>query len=135
MLDELKAKLHHRRLDVRAEALAEISAIAGARETPLYLDLLFDPHFRQKLEVLRAIAASADGRAVDGVLDYLHANAQKLRARRRNALRRQSADESLACIASYLSRFAVQRPDVRPAIRDIAALSPYAAHAILPKIA
>jgi hypothetical protein len=134
-LEELKAQLWHRRLDVRADALAQIGALAGADATPLYLELLFDPRFRQKLEVMRVVAAAADGRAIDGVVRYTHANLQKLRARRRNALRRRAADETLALIATYLARFAHQHPDVRPVIREVAAISPHAAHEILPKIA
>lgn len=129
-----KARLAHRRLDVQAEALLALSAIAGATETPLYIQLLDDATFRQKALVMRVIDDAADARAVPAVLRYACLNAQKLRARRRNPLRARAADETLARMASYLSRFQFEHPEVRPVIRELAALSPHATHAILPKI-
>ena len=134
-VEELKQRLRHKRLDVRAEALAHIASVRGANETPLYVELLFDPQFRQKIEVMRALASAGDARAIAPVVQYAGDHLQKLRARRRNPLRRRAADEMLALIASFLSRFVHQHPDLRPLIRDVAAISPHAAHEILPKIA
>lgn len=78
-LEPLRALLMYPNQDVKTVAILTIAHIAGAKATPIFMDALENPAYRQKNYALWAIADSGDERAIPAVLRYLHKNKNRLK--------------------------------------------------------
>lgn len=106
----LKGLLHYPMQDVKDCSLLTIAHIAGASETPFYLEALADKGSR-KTYPMWAIEVAADERAVPAVLGLVNAALRK-------AIRRKPADPGDACISGlkYLARIGFDRPEIQSSI-------------------
>jgi HEAT repeat protein len=80
-LPALKALSRYPKQDVKDSAVLTISQIAGAAETPYFVEMLEDPlSARSKVYALWAIGVSGDERALASVEQYVRKNKKKLQA-------------------------------------------------------
>jgi hypothetical protein len=106
----LKGLLHYSMQDVKDCSLLTIAHIAGASETPFYLEALADKGSR-KAYPMWAIEIAADERAVPAVLEFVNAALRK-------AIRPKPADPGDAYISGlkYFARVGFDRPEIQSSI-------------------
>jgi hypothetical protein len=106
----LKELLHYPMQDVKDCSLLTIAHIAGAAETPFYLEALAHKGSR-KAYPMWAIQVAADERAIPAVTDLVHAALRK-------ALRPKPADPGDAYMSGlkYFVRLGIDRPEIQSSI-------------------
>ena len=106
----LKGLLHYPMQDVKDCSFLTIAHIAGASETPFFLEGLADKRTR-KAYPMWAIEAAADQRAVPAVVDFVNIALRK-------AGRAKPADPGDAYISGlkYLARVGLNRPECQSSI-------------------
>jgi hypothetical protein len=106
----LKELLHYPMQDVKDCSLLTIAHIAGAAETPFYLEALAHKGSR-KAYPMWAIQVAADERAVPAVIDLV-------RAALRKALRPKPADPGDAYLSGlkYFVRLGIDRPEIQSSV-------------------
>jgi hypothetical protein len=106
----LKELLHYPMQDVKDCSLLTIAHIAGAAETPFYLEALAHKGSR-KAYPMWAIQVAADERAVPAVIDLVHTALRK-------ALRPKPADPGDAYMSGlkYFVRLGIDRPEIQSSI-------------------
>ena len=106
----LKELLHYPMQDVKDCSLLTIAHIAGASETPFFLEALADKQTR-KAYPMWAIEVAADERAVTAVVNFVNTALRK-------ALRPKPVDPGDAYISGlkYLARIGVDRPECQTSI-------------------
>ena len=106
----LKGLLHYPMQDVKDCSLLTIAHIAGASETPFFLEALADTRTR-KAYPMWAIEVAADERAIPAVVAFVNAALRK-------AARPRPADPGDAYIRGlkYLARVGIDRPECQSAI-------------------
>lgn len=79
-VEHLKTLLMYPNFDVQATAILTIAHLAGPRATPIFIEALENPAYRQKQYALWAIADMADARAIPHVSNYLARNSKRLKS-------------------------------------------------------
>ena len=111
-VEPLRAMLMYPNFDVQAVALLTIAHIAGQRATPIYIEALENPAYRQKDYALWAIADAADTRAIPHVSGYLAKNSKRFKS---GKLRRTP----LHYIIKYLARFSDTEAEAKVLLEKI----------------
>lgn len=106
----LKDLLHYPMQDVKDCSLLTLAHIAGASETPFYLEALADKRTR-KTYPMWAIEVAADERAAPVVIEFVNAALLK-------AMRAKAADPGDAYLSGlkYLARLGLDRPETHSSI-------------------
>ena len=106
----LKGLLHYPMQDVKDCSLLTLAHIAGASETPFYLEALADKRTR-KIYPMWAIEVAADERAVPVVMEFVNSALRKV-------MRPKAADPGDAYISGlkYLARMGLDRPELQPTL-------------------
>lgn len=106
----LKELLHYPMQDVKDCSLLTIAHIAGASETPFYLDALAEKGSR-KAYPMWAIEVAADERAVPAIIDFVNAALRK-------ALRPKPTDPGDAYVSGlkYFARLGFDRPEIQSSL-------------------
>ena len=106
----LKELLHYPMQDVKDCSLLTIAHIAGASETPFYLDALAAKGSR-KAYPMWAIEVAADERAVPAVIDFVNAALRKV-------LRPKPGDPGDAYVSGlkYFARLGFDRPEIQSSL-------------------
>jgi HEAT repeats len=112
-LEPLRALLMYPNQDVQAIAILTIAHIAGARATPILVDTLENPAYRQKHYALWAIADAADERAIPAVLRYFHKNKNRLKHGR-------VKHTPILHVLDYILRFLDTGPSARTMLGEVA---------------
>ncbi len=79
-VEHLKALLMYPNFDVQATAILTIAHLAGPKATPIFIEALKNPAYRQKHYALWAIADAADARAIPDVSNYLEKNSKRFKS-------------------------------------------------------
>jgi HEAT repeats len=109
-VERLRALLMYPNQDVKSVAILTIGHIAGAKATPIFIEALENPTYREKNYALWAIADSGDERALPAVRRYLHKNKSRCKRVRQTPILR---------ILDYISRFLNTMPDARQMLDEI----------------
>lgn len=128
-LPALKELSKYPKQDVRDGAVLTIAQIAGAAETPYFVQILEDPLSRSKGYALWAIGVSGDERALASVEQYVRKNKKKLQIEDMDP---RSQEEVLAFLyrvnaSSLLQEFSFLIP-------PLAYLTPLALHNFLQRV-
>jgi hypothetical protein len=112
-LEPLRALLMYPNQDVKAVAILTIAHIAGAKATPIFVEALENPTYREKNYALWAIADAADERAIPAVLRYFHKNKNRLKSGR-------VRHTPILHILDYILRFLDTDPGARTMLGEAA---------------
>jgi hypothetical protein len=110
-VEPLRALLLYPNQDVKAVAILTIAHVAGAKATPIFIEALENPAYREKHYALWAIADSGDERALPAVRCYLHKNRTRFKRVKQTPILR---------ILDYVSRFLNALPEARNILDEIA---------------
>jgi HEAT repeat protein len=110
-VEPLRALLMYPNQDVKSVAIITIGHIAGANATPIFIEALENPAYREKNYALWAIADSGDERALPAVRRYLHKNKSRFKRVRQTPILH---------ILDYVFRFINNAPDTKYVLEDIA---------------
>ncbi|MFH0133070.1 HEAT repeat domain-containing protein [Variovorax sp. VaC1] len=129
-LPALKALSRYPKQDVRDSAVLTIAQIAGATETPYFVQILEDPlSGRGRVYALWAIGVSADERALASVEKYVRKNKKKLQAENMDPRAQQEVLAFLYRVdaSSLLQEFSFLVP-------PLVSLTPLALHNFLQRV-
>ena len=129
-LPALKALSKYPKQDVRDSAVLTIAQIAGAAETPYFVQILEDPlSGRNKAYALWAIGVSGDERALASVAQYVRKNKKKLQTEDMDPRAQQEVLAFLYRVnaSSLLQEFSFLVP-------PLACLTPLALHNFLQRV-
>jgi HEAT repeat protein len=110
-VEPLRALLLYPNQDVKSVAILTIGHIAGAKATPIFIEALENPAYREKRYALWAIADSGDERALPAVRRYLHKNKTRFK---------RVKQTPILHILDYVSKFLNALPEASKILDQIA---------------
>lgn len=112
-LEPLRALMMYPNYDVQATAILTIAHIAGHRGTPVFIEALENPAFRQKGYALWAIADAGDATAIAHVSRYIAKTKSQIK-------RGRTRQTPVPYIVSYLARVFPTHPEATGMVDQIA---------------